>query len=295
MTTSHAPTSSADPSAPSSLSGSDFAAQWQRWHDDNERRRTDPHGFFAIVGLTWLDAEPVAIPGLPGLWSTTDQTGPVIDLAEGETLTRDGQELRGRVELGPIAERGDIALDAGDVRIEVARRGGRDIVRPRDPSSPLLSTYTGTDAYAPDPEWAVSARFVPFDEPEHVRVGSAAPTIHHDYDALGAFEFEHDGTQYRLLAFPGHAPGSYNVLIRDATSGVTTYAANRSLSVTGVAADGSAVLDFNRASNLPCAYTDFATCPLPPKENILPFPVEAGERIPSERLLANGEVQRAGA
>jgi len=72
------------------------------------------------------------------------------------------------------------------------------------------------------------------------------------------------------------------VLFTDATSGVTTYAANRSLRVTPEA-DGAVLLDFNRASNLPCAYTDLATCPLPPQENRLSVAIEAGERIPHER------------
>jgi hypothetical protein len=67
---------------------------------------------------------------------------------------------------------------------------------------------------------------------------------------------------------------------------VTTYPANRSLAIDAPAADGSVVLDFNRATNLVCAYTDFATCPLPPAENRLPVAVEAGEKIPYERLVA---------
>jgi uncharacterized protein (DUF1684 family) len=72
------------------------------------------------------------------------------------------------------------------------------------------------------------------------------------------------------------------VLFTDATSGKTTYAANRSLTVTPES-DGSVVLDFNRAVNLPCAYTDLATCPLPPSENRLSVAIEAGEQIPYER------------
>jgi len=64
--------------------------------------------------------------------------------------------------------------------------------------------------------------------------------------------------------------------------GVTTSRANRSLRVTPEAA-GAVVLDFNRATNLPCAYTDLATCPLPPAENRLPASIEAGEKTPSER------------
>ena len=72
------------------------------------------------------------------------------------------------------------------------------------------------------------------------------------------------------------------MLFTDQTSGRTTYPANRSLSVVP-APDGAVELDFNRAVNLPCAYTDLATCPLPPAENRLPVAIEAGEKIPYER------------
>jgi uncharacterized protein len=61
---------------------------------------------------------------------------------------------------------------------------------------------------------------------------------------------------------------------------VTTYAACRTVTIDPPAADGTVVIDFNRATNLPCAYTEFATCPLPPPENVLPIAVEAGEQIP---------------
>ena len=67
------------------------------------------------------------------------------------------------------------------------------------------------------------------------------------------------------------------------TSGVTTYAATRSLHVDAPSSGGPVTLDFNRAVNLPCAYTDLATCPLPPAENRLPIAIEAGEKIPYER------------
>jgi uncharacterized protein (DUF1684 family) len=113
-------------------------------------------------------------------------------------------------------------------------------------------------------------------------VGAAVDGLEHVYDAPGRIEFELDGQPFALTAFPGHGPGELMVLFTDATSGVTTYAANRSLRVTPDA-DGAVVLDFNRATNLPCAYTDLATCPLPPAENRLPIAVEAGEQTPSER------------
>ena len=73
------------------------------------------------------------------------------------------------------------------------------------------------------------------------------------------------------------------MLFTDATSGVTTYPAGRVLKLPPPGPAGQIVLDFTRATNLPCAYTDLATCPLPPPGNRLPVAIEAGEKIPYER------------
>ncbi len=84
----------------------------------------------------------------------------------------------------------------------------------------------------------------------------------------------------------GAAPGDRHglrVLFTDATSGVTTYPAARSLAVGAPGADGTVVLDFNRAANLPCAFTDFATCPVAPAQNRLRVAIEAGEQDPRQR------------
>ncbi|MBP8535268.1 DUF1684 domain-containing protein, partial [Streptomyces sp. MK37H] len=114
-------------------------------------------------------------------------------------------------------------------------------------------------------------------------VGAVAEGLEHVYDAPGQVEFELDGETFRLTAFNGKRPGALMVLLTDATSGVTTYAANRSLQIDAPDGAGRVTLDFNRATNLPCAYTDLATCPLPPTENRLPVAIEAGEKIPLER------------
>jgi uncharacterized protein len=102
-------------------------------------------------------------------------------------------------------------------------------------------------------------------------------------DFAADWEVWHKQHESRFAASDGFAtPGSLHILFTDATSGVTTYAANRSLRVQAPDADSTVTLDFNRATNLPCAYTDFATCPLPPAGNRLPVAVEAGEQIPHE-------------
>jgi uncharacterized protein (DUF1684 family) len=125
-------------------------------------------------------------------------------------------------------------------------------------------------------------RFEPFDAPRPTTVGAVVEGLSHVYTAPGVVHFSREGASHTLTAFNGKE-GGLSILFTDETSGDTTYAANRSLQVGAPAADGSVTLDFNRAVNLPCAFTDFATCPLPPAGNHLPFAVEAGEKTPYER------------
>lgn len=260
----------------------DFAEEWDAWHRLQEARIGDPHGFLAITSLHWLTGEPRRFPDAPGEWSTGPE-GVLVVLAPDEELLIDGSPVRGRHSFGVIPERGGVNAAWGDAIIEVARRGGNDIVRPRHPDNPLRTAFRGTPAYPPHPRWAVTGRYVPFAEPRPTTVGSVVDGLEHVYAAPGRVEFTLDGHDLSLTVFPGHQPGSLFVLFTDATSGSTTYPANRSLQLPPPDADGTVVLDFNRAGNLPCAYTDLATCPLPPAGNRLPVAVEAGEKIPYER------------
>jgi uncharacterized protein (DUF1684 family) len=259
-----------------------FTEQWQRWHSAKEDALAGPHGFLAITSLRWPGPRPERFADAPGAWSAVDDRV-VVDLGEGEELTVDGTVVRGRYDFGVIGERDSVYAGFGDAVIEVAKRGGHNILRPRHPGNPLRTGFTGTPAYAPDPRWVRDGRFLPYGAPRPVTVGASVEGLEHVYDAPGEVEFEVDGATYRLTVFNGTRPGGLMALFTDATSGVTTYAANRSLQIDAPDDEGRVSLDFNRAANLPCAYTDLATCPLPPAGNRLPFPVEAGEKIPRER------------
>jgi uncharacterized protein len=256
-----------------------FASEWRHWHDDHERRRADPHGFLAITSLNWLTPEPRRFDDAPGAWSA-DESGVTVALGPGEELTLDGTVIRGTHSFGRIPERGGVFTRDRAGAYEVARRGGNDILRPRRPDSPVLAKYEGTQAYEPDPRWVVRARYVPFETPRDTTVGSVVEGLRHVYAAPGVLEFTLDGNAFTLTAFNGKAPGSLLVLFTDATSGVTTYAANRSLAIDPPDETGNVAIDFNRAVNLPCAYTTFATCPLPPAGNHLSVAVQAGEKTP---------------
>jgi hypothetical protein len=268
---------------------STFEADWAAWHQRHEKLRAHPHGFLAITGRHWLTPEPQRFDDAPGAWSAV--AGSVtVTLDDGEELAVDGEPVQGTYQFATIPERGQVNATAGDAAIEVARRGGHMIVRPRHPDNPLRTGYDGTPAYAPDPHWVIEGRYLPYDAPRDVTVGAVVEGLQHVYEAPGEIEFAVDGQPLRLIAFNGYKPGSLGVLFTDATSGVTTYPANRSLEVAAPGADGAVILDFNHAVNLPCAYTEFATCPLPPAGNHLPVAVEAGEKLPREQHPPAGHV-----
>jgi uncharacterized protein (DUF1684 family) len=260
-----------------------YAEEWAEWHRRHEAIIGDKHGFLSITSINWLDGNRQRFPDAPGEWST-DSDGVHVDLADGEEITVDGVITRGRHDFGVVPERASITVGWGDAVIEVAKRGGFDIVRPRHPDAPLVTAYHGTPAYQPDPRWVVTGTYVPFATPRPTTVGAAVEGLHHVYRAPGRLEFSLEGKPYALTLFENEHGAGFMALFTDVTSGVTTYAANRSIRVDEPAADGTVVVDFNRATNLPCAYTDLATCPLPPAENHLPVAVETGEKIPYERL-----------
>jgi uncharacterized protein (DUF1684 family) len=173
--------------------------------------------------------------------------------------------VEGGHRLGPFDDVG-LTLAFGDSVVQVADRDGQVILRPRHPDSPNLRAYRGTPCYPADPGWVRPGRFEPYAEP--------------DGDAVGEVVFAHEGGEHRLVAWDAGEDGRLWILFRDATSGVTTYPALRQLVLEPPTPDGGVEIDFNRAYNMPCAYTDFATCPVPPAANTLPFAVDAGEQIP---------------
>jgi uncharacterized protein (DUF1684 family) len=265
-----------------SVESDDFVREWQAWHAAHEALLADPRGFLAITNIHWLDQTPRRFPDAPGAWSTGPD-GVSVTLDDGEELTVDGSTVRDHHAFGDIAERASIFVYHADYAVEVAKRGGFDLVRPRHPDNPLRLQFRGTPAFEPDRRWVLRGQYTPFDAPRPTTVGAAVEGLEHVYGAVGRIQFQLGGRDLCLTAFPRKADGSLLVLFTDATSGVTTYAANRSLVVGRPGTDGSVTVDFNRAVNLPCAYTNLATCPLPPTENRLDVAIEAGEQTPRER------------
>ncbi|MFT8637289.1 MAG: DUF1684 domain-containing protein [Pseudoclavibacter sp.] len=265
--------------APSQPHEPGFATAWKLWHDEVERRRADPYGFLSITGLYWLTAEPQSIPGVPGQWSLPDDGRARVRLAEGEILqTPDEITVDGLYVFPRLSGEESVSMTFDDIDIEVAARGGQVIVRPRDPENPLLKRYEGTPAFEPDPAWRIPGRFLPFEQPRQIEHGTVAGYSQFDA-APGEVEFEVAGQTQRVVVY-GDSQQGLMLVFRDGLAGVETAPANRRLDLEAPAADGSVLLDFNRTVNFPCAYTDAATCPLPPSQNVLAIGIRAGEKLP---------------
>jgi uncharacterized protein (DUF1684 family) len=243
-----------------------FEAAWNEWHRDRERYYGDPLGWVSITGLHWLTEDFATVADLPGRWRAT------ADAAYVEGI--DGTER-----LDPVEGAPGLLVDDGERRIEVIRRTGSVALRVHDPESPHLLEYHGIPTYAPNEQWRVTGRFTPYETTRTVTTGAVVEGLEHHHTAVGVIDFELAGSARQLVAF-GRPTGELHVLFTDATSGVTTYPGARSLALDAPDADGVVTLDFNRASNLPCSFTDYATCPVAPAENRLSVAVEAGEKNP---------------
>ncbi|GAA1718716.1 DUF1684 domain-containing protein [Brachybacterium phenoliresistens] len=280
------PHSSPDPAATDAEA---FSRAWQEWHRRHEERRREPLGFLAVTALHWLEGTPIHLPGAPGTWRLGED-GPEVELDPGEQLVLGATVITGRHSFGPLTPGTSITaafLDDGVAgAVEIADRGGRVILRPRRADAPYLAAYPGTPAFPPDPRWRIPARLLPDAPARTSRVGSVVEGLEQEFRSPGVLELELAGTRHRLTAFASEPDGALSVLFRDATSGESTCAVGRWLEVPPPDTSGATVLDFTRAVNLPCAYTDHATCPLPPPENRLPVAVEAGERTPISRVTA---------
>ncbi|WP_291279772.1 DUF1684 domain-containing protein [Galactobacter sp.] len=254
-----------------------FTAEHERWHESVEAQRTSPHGPLSLTAIHWLVDTPSELPGLPGTWSATDDGTVTVTLAASDGVTRDGQLLDGTVTLGPLTGLEALLLEWGDKRIQVAARSGSIAVRPQDPASPDRANYTGTATFPADPAWVITGRYQPNPRAE-VEVDSFVPGAKQQYDSPGQAHFTVDGQDVALTLFGAPGASQLRAIFADATGADLTFPAARFVPVTR---DGDTVtIDFNRATNPPCAYSASATCPFPPPENRLPVRIEAGELRP---------------
>jgi len=251
-------------------------------------RLTAPDGWLSLIGLHFLQ------PGANTIGTATDNG---IVLAAGPkhfgtaSLAPDGKvtftpaadaavQIDGRAagptELKLGVDGKPTLVTSGTVSFYLIERGGRLALRVKDSAAPRRTNFLGLDYFPLDRTWRVEARWVPFDPPREVPITNIIGNVSKER-VPGKAVFEREGRTFELYPIVEGPNEPLFFVISDATSGKESYSAARFLDAEWPV-DGKVVLDFNKAVNPPCAFTPFATCPLPPKENQLPIAVTAGEK-----------------
>ena len=153
-------------------------------------------------------------------------------------------------------------------------------VRLRDYEHPAIATLEGIESYPADPDWRLEAKFEAYPEPRTIRVATVVEGLGWEPTVPGTLEFEAHGQSLSLEAY--RSKDEFFIVFADGTTGDTTYPAGRYLAADLPGPDGSTVLDFNKAYNPPCVFSEYATCPLATPRNRLPVAVEAGEKYTHE-------------
>ncbi len=177
----------------------------------------------------------------------------------------------------------------GEMQWYVIEREDHLALRLKDAASELVTGFEGMDNFELAAEWRLDATFEFLDPPGTIKIPNVFGSLG-DEELLGAVVFEYGGETYRLDMWRDSGdPDNLFTAFGDETNAASSYGAGRFLWVDAPDEWGRTVVDFNRSYNPPCAFSPFATCPLPPTQNRLPLRIEAGERAFSKKVeLATG-------
>jgi uncharacterized protein (DUF1684 family) len=266
----------------------DHEAEIRAWQQKRIANLTSEDGWLTLVGLHWLKEGPntfgsstdnalVFPAGTPARIGTFTQKGGKVTLSlhKGVSLTRGGQPFTGG-QLRSDADGQPDMLALGKLRFYLIRRGERFGIRVKDTESEARKKFHGIPTYPVSTAWRIEGRFEPAPTPRKTAVPTVLGTVE-EMTSPGTIVFTVKGKEYRLE--PMQEPGSdqFFIIFADQTNRTETYGAGRFL-YAAPPKDGKVVLDFNRAYNPPCAFSPYATCPLPPPQNRLKLRVEAGEK-----------------
>lgn len=275
-------------SASASASDGAYVAQVEKSRAARVERLMRDEGWLTLVGLHFLEpgsntigsaAENTIVlknaPAHLGTVVLSDTDAVTITLNPAEDVRVEGEQVLTAAlrEAGPWPA---TRVTFGTISFFVIDRGGRKALRVRDTASERRANFAGIDYFPIDPSWRIEADWEWFERPREVMIKNI---LGQESAALvpGKAVFERAGKKFELLPLVDGSDDPMMFVISDLTSGDETYAAARFV-YADPPSGGKVLLDFNLAMNPPCAFTPFATCPLPPAENRMNIAVTAGEK-----------------
>jgi uncharacterized protein (DUF1684 family) len=272
--------------------GPEYRAEIERWRAQRATNLKADGSWLTVAGLFWLKEGPNTFGSDPANDIVLPDSAPpqagVFEFQDGQTTVQVepgvtimvGDNPVTSLELQPDSAGKPTILELGPLEMRVIQREEKFGIRLKDQNSRRRQEFTGLEWFPVDEKYRVTARFITHDEPKVIPIPNVIGQVR-DLQSPGYAVFELDGRDVRLHPVV-YSPEDQDLffIFRDATAPDETYGAGRFL-YSSRPKEGSLVLDFNKAHSPPCAFTDFATCPLPPKENRLAVRIEAGEKKPA--------------
>ncbi|MCF2447322.1 DUF1684 domain-containing protein [Dyadobacter sp. CY345] len=272
------------------VSDSAYESEIKAWHKEREEALKKENGWLNLAGLFWLEEgrnsfggdgknkivfPPDKSPAYLGAFIVKSGQITLEAKPEAEIYYNDQPAAAAAVtKLDIFPSDKAVILKHKSLRWFIIKRGDKFAVRLKDLESPFLKEFKGIETYPISEDWKVKAKFEPTE-------GRKIPIIDitgrlDQQDSPGVLVFNIKGKEYRLDALKSGE--GFFILFGDNTNKNVTYGSGRFIYTQKLDAEGYTYLDFNKAINPPCAFTPYATCPLPPKQNILAVSVTAGEK-----------------
>jgi len=262
----------------------------EHWRADRVAELTSETGWLTLVGLYWLEKgdntfgrapsnrlvlDHPALARKAGTFKW-DSRGVHFTANPGSGITHGGQPVSS-LDMVMDTQGEPTVISSGSLRLFVIERSGKVGVRVRDIDSPRRRQFAPIDYFPVTTDWVFNARFEPYEPHRALKIINILG-LEVEQDSPGALVFNKDGREYRLDAvLESPTDQTLFVMFGDRTNGKGSYGGGRFLH-TPLPSQGTVRVDFNQAYNPPCAFNNFATCPLPPEQNKLTLAVEAGEK-----------------
>ena len=248
-----------------------YEAELSVWHGKRIDGLTKADGYLSLVGLHWLTEGPTDISGIGRVYME-GETAVVESLAGWEYQEKPAQMVR----LDSRKPEGTNLVTKGTLSYYVIRRGPSFALRVKDSQSLTRVHFSGVPRFPVDRKWRLLGRLEK--APSELAVDSVVGIATQE-KTPGRAVFNWAGKEYRPILIGEPNDKKFFLVFTDRTAGKSTYPACRFLGVERGDGD-TLILDFNKSTNPACAFTSFATCPLPPAENEFPFSITAGEKRP---------------
>lgn len=268
-----------------------YISEVRRWRAERAQALTKDDGWLTVAGLYWLKLGANKAGSGPNNAvifprdKAPESTG-TFTLQNGQVsftpAPNAGVSMAGRPVAQTIALKNDeqeakpTPLELGSLRFYLIKRGELLGVRIKDLASAARTSFKGLNYFDANPSWRIETKLIPHPTPKKIPIANVIGLVSQQ-DSPGMFVFTVNGKTYTLDALGDRNDPTLDIMYADDTNGRETYGAGRYLDAIKVSGD-TYVIDFNKSYSPPCAFTRFATCPLPPAQNRLKVTVNAGEK-----------------